>query len=121
MRVVIAGCRDIDGWFAREAVERGVELFELEYGVVDEVLHGGARGVDMAGAEWASRHRVWTHQFLADWDRWGRSAGPRRNGQMANYGEGLIAVWDGESRGTGDMIRQMRRKGKPVVVVEVVR
>lgn len=40
------------------------------------------------------------------------AAGLKRNGRMADYGDALIAVWDGESPGTKNMIDQMRKRGK---------
>jgi hypothetical protein len=55
-------------------------------------------------------------RFPADWDRFGRSAGPKRNKQMAEYGDALIAVWDGESRGTKTMIEFARERGLQVYI-----
>jgi hypothetical protein len=40
-----------------------------------------------------------------------------RNAEMAQFADGLLAFWDGESRGTDNMIQQMKRLGKPVKVV----
>lgn len=55
--------------------------------------------------------------FPADWKKYGRSAGPRRNRQMAEYADAAIVFWDGKSRGTQNMIQQMRELGKPVEVI----
>lgn len=57
------------------------------------------------------------------WGVYGKSAGPRRNNEMAKFasesGSGtLIAFWDGESRGTKNMIDTARRYGLHVIVVE---
>lgn len=49
----------------------------------------------------------------ADWGRFGRAAGSYRNAEMAEYADAAIILWDGESRGTLDMIDKMRRAGKP--------
>lgn len=48
----------------------------------------------------------------ADWAAHGRAAGPIRNSLMAEHGNGLLAFWDGESKGTEDMIKKMKAKGK---------
>ena len=48
------------------------------------------------------------------WNRYGRKAGILRNRKMAKYADALIAVWDGLSRGTANMIAEMEALGKPV-------
>lgn len=58
-------------------------------------------------------------RFPADWDRHGRAAGPIRNCQMAQYADALIAIWDGKSRGTKNMIDEMNKCGKPVLIRRV--
>ena len=42
--------------------------------------------------------------FNADWDKFGKSAGYKRNEQMGNHADALIAIWDGKSKGTMHMI-----------------
>jgi hypothetical protein len=86
---------------------------------ITQVLTGGARGADQLGYRWAWKHAI-THQlFRADWERFGKSAGVRRNHQMAQAGDMLIAFWDGQSTGTAHMVQCMRQLGKPVVVIRV--
>lgn len=76
-------------------------------------MSGCARGVDILGELWANENGVAIKRFPADWDRWGKSAGFYRNSDMADYCDAAIILWDGESRGTLDMIDRMRRLGKP--------
>ena len=46
------------------------------------VLHGGARGADQAISR-AAQHLGWPAEtLLADWRRYGRGAGPIRNGEL---------------------------------------
>jgi hypothetical protein len=82
-----------------------------------QVLTGGARGADQLGYRWAWKHQVKHQLFRADWERFGKSAGVRRNHQMAQAGDMLIAFWDGQSPGTAHMVQCMRQLGKPVVVI----
>lgn len=84
---------------------------------VTEVVSGGAMGADSLGEAWANRRDKPITRFPADWNQHGKAAGPIRNAQMADYADCLLAVWDGTSRGTADMIEQMRKRGKPVKVV----
>ena len=63
------------------------------------------------------RHLVRSRCFAADWERFGKVAGVRRNHQMAQAGDMLLAFWDGQSAGTAHMVQCMRQLGKPVVVI----
>ena len=81
------------------------------------MLHGGARGADQLGFRWALKHHIRSRCFAPDWERFGKTAGVRRNHQMAQAGDMLLAFWDGRSAGTRHMISCMQQLGKPVVVV----
>ena len=80
---------------------------------ITEVVSGGAQGVDTLGEVWAEKHDIPVKQFLAEWDVYGRSAGYRRNEEMGDYADVLLAIWDGKSRGTKHMIDYMKQLGKP--------
>ncbi|TXI87671.1 MAG: DUF2493 domain-containing protein [Chryseobacterium sp.] len=69
-----------------------------------EVVSGCAQGADTHGETIARSMGIPVAKFPADWKQYGKSAGVRRNSQMAQYADALIAVWDGESRGTKNMI-----------------
>jgi hypothetical protein len=112
MKVIIAGSRT--GFVARnvfEAVEESPFV-----GKITEVVSGGARGVDRDGEYYAKCRGLPFKQFIPEWDEYGKGAGFRRNKEMANYADALVAVWDGESRGTANMIKTMETLGKPVYV-----
>jgi hypothetical protein len=83
------------------------------------VISGNAVGIDRAGEVWARLHRMPLECYPADWATWGRSAGYKRNELMASKAEALIAVWDGQSKGTKHMIDIASAKGL-VVHVHVV-
>ena len=55
-------------------------------------------------------------QFKAEWRKFGKQAGVLRNIDMAHYANALIAVWDGKSPGTMNMINVARRRGLEVFV-----
>ena len=80
------------------------------------VVSGGARGADAAGESWARVNRLPCTVLQADWDQYGKAAGPRRNRKMAEYADAAIVVWDGLSRGSANMIAEMNKRGKPVWV-----
>ena len=80
------------------------------------MLSGTARGVDQAGEKWAVSRDIPVERYPADWTYYGKQAGYRRNEQMAEKAEALIAVWDGSSRGTKHMIDTANKKGLKVFV-----
>jgi hypothetical protein len=111
MRTIIAGSRDITDLRLLETVieDSGFDI--------TEVVCGGARGVDALGRTWAGNgNRAPVKMFPAKWDEFGKSAGYRRNVEMADYGEALIAIWDGASRGTKHMIDIATSKGLKIYV-----
>lgn len=110
MRTIIAGSRSITDL---SVVRHAVEISGFS---VSEVVSGGARGVDRLGERLAGILGVPCRVFPADWRAHGRSAGVIRNREMAEYAEALVAVWDGRSRGTANMISQAKAKGLKVYV-----
>ena len=87
-----------------------------------EIISGCARGADKLGEEFANSLNYDIVRFPADWDLYGKSAGYRRNEEMAEYashGNGvLFAFWDGESKGTKNMIDLANRYKLDVHVIK---
>ena len=105
MKVIIAGMRD---FFDYEVVKKVIK--ESGYPIT-EVVCGCAAGVDSLGERWAKENNIPIKSFPADWNKHGKSAGPIRNNAMAEYADGLIAVWDGTSKGTKNMITRAETIG----------
>lgn len=80
------------------------------------VVSGGARGVDTIAVTAAKARGLDTHVYEADWDRYGKSAGFRRNHDIVNLCDYVIAFWDGVSRGTKHTIDIANKQGKTVVI-----
>lgn len=116
-RVIIAGGRDYQDKGVLDKVMSSLFDIPVRPKLPQiEVVCGVARGADEAGANWAGRHGAELMMFPADWVRHGRSAGHIRNSQMADYADCLVAMWDGESRGTAHMIKDAKKKGLEVYV-----
>jgi hypothetical protein len=119
MKTIIAGSRRIKTdqelvWLVADAV--------LKSGFpITEVVSGGARGIDLAGEAWAWANNPPTpiKQFIPNWSLFGKAAGIFRNRDMANYAEALIAIWDGSSRGTKNMIEEANKLGLKIYVYRV--
>lgn len=94
---------------------------------VTKVIEGGQRtrdglgkivgGVDWLAHEWGRAHDIPVQTVAAEWSKYGKFAGPLRNGKMLDEGaEQLIAIPDKRSRGTWDMVNQTKARGLPVFV-----
>jgi hypothetical protein len=115
-KLIIAGGRDFkDHDLLTNTLHRGLIGPLKSYQV--SVVSGEARGADRTGAICGDALGLHVHKFPADWGGLGKRAGFVRNQQMAEFADGLLAFWDGQSRGTADMIGRMRRLGKPVKIV----
>jgi hypothetical protein len=125
-RIIIAGGRSFKDWgLFKMKVSSYILLLDPED---TEIVSGGQVTIDKDtgkkyGADYfakcyAAEYHYPYKEFAADWDRWGKSAGPIRNRAMAVYGTHLIAFWDGKSLGTWNMIEEARQAGLKVKVVE---
>lgn len=98
-----------------------LDALHAQFGDDLELVCGMARGADSHAARWAHDHGVTLHEFPADWRRYGKSAGPRRNARMLEQGqpELVLAFADDleASRGTADMVTKAEAAKVPVVLI----
>lgn len=117
MKLIVAGSRTF--YVSHHFIDDVycIKCPELDY--PEEIVCGGAKGIDEAGKRWghtlSSKDRV--KLFPADWDKHGKAAGPIRNREMAQYADALLLIWDGKSRGSANMKSEMQKLGKPVYEV----
>lgn len=110
MKVIVAGTRTIsDESTIIDAIGRSQFYYHIT-----EIVSGGCRGVDLIAESWAKSCDIPVKIFFPDWESNGKSAGPIRNRQMAEYADAAVVVWDGNSRGTKNMIEEMNKLKKPV-------
>lgn len=110
MKTILAGSRHF------EVFGNLNELMESQPFEITEIVSGHSGNVDLAGEEWATANEIPIKLFEPNWKVFGLSAGPKRNRQMAEYADVLIALWDGKSRGTKNMIEEMEKLKKPVYI-----
>ena len=106
MKVIIAGTRTFNDY---KLLCNTIKELNIN---IDEIVCGGAKGADTLGEKYAKENNISIKYFLADWDKYGKRAGPIRNHQMGDYADYLIAFWDKKSKGTLDMINYMQQIGK---------
>ena len=82
------------------------------------LVHGDARGLDTLAAGVWTAHALECEAHPADWARFGRSAGHRRNAEMVALGADLCLAFPlGVSRGTRGCMALAERAGIRVVTV----
>lgn len=86
----------------------------------DEIVSGGAKGVDTCARIFAQKEGIKLTEILPDYKRFGRCAPLYRNLQIIEYADRVIAFWDGQSRGTSFVIRQCEKLGKPIEVYKII-
>lgn len=114
-KVVIGGCREFNDYrllcdFADACLSRIAAQGDIC------IVSGGCRGADMLGERYAAERGYAVERHLVDWKQYGRSAGPRRNREMVEAADYVIAFWDGRSRGTASLIDYAKERKKPLRV-----
>lgn len=111
MKTIIAGSRSAK----QEHVKEGIDSCPFTQQIT-EVFCGEARGADRLGRQWAYHQHIPVRSFPANWTEYGISAGIKRNIEMVDNAEALIAIWDGKSKGTHHVIEYARKKNLQVYV-----
>ena len=102
MKIAIIGSRNLK-------VEALDEYLPSE---VSEIVSGGAVGIDSCAREYAIRNEIKLTEFLPEYDKYKRGAPIVRNRKIVEYADEVIALWDGESRGTLSVIKYCEKIGK---------
>lgn len=128
IRIIVAGGRDFkDNNLLSNTIKEYLEDID-GIGIANsskqiKFVSGTARGADVLGEQFAHTYGYDVIRFPADWDKFGKSAGYKRNAEMAKFASEdgnkgiLIAFWDGKSKGTKHMIDLAKRYGLDVHVV----
>lgn len=115
-RVIIAGTRDFNDYNLLKSSCDYMLSKKVESGEEIVIISGGASGADALGEQYAKERGYKILRYPAQWKKYGRQAGPMRNREMADNADALIAYWDGESRGTKNMIEEAKKRGLQVAV-----
>lgn len=112
MKLLIAGGRSFNDYERiKKVCDKALPKFENV-----EIVSGTANGADKLGELYAKENGYPIKYFPAEWDKYGKSAGYKRNEQMAEYADAVIVFWDGESKGTKHMIDIAQRLQKPIKI-----
>jgi|TARA_R110002111_G_scaffold21735_1_gene50336 hypothetical protein len=112
--VVVAGSR---GFADVELLDRKLSHLLVNRSDIC-IISGGARGADSLGEQWALANNHKVLRMPADWDLHGKSAGYKRNVEMAEAADACVIFWDGESRGSQHMINICEHREIPLRVIK---
>lgn len=76
------------------------------------IISGGALGIDTCAAEYARARGLRLVEIRPNYAQYGKGAPLRRNTEIVDRADLVLAFWDGHSSGTGDSIRKARARGK---------
>jgi SLOG family YspA-like protein len=84
---------------------------------IRKIIQGGSTGADRLALEWALGHRIEHETYKAEWDKWGKSAGPIRNQKMIDDGKPTLVIAFPGGSGTDDLVNRARRYKIPVMEI----
>lgn len=108
-KLIIAGGRDFIG------TDKDLKLLAdlCDRYKITEIVSGCAKGADTFGEHFANLFNLSITRFPADWNKWGKSAGYRRNYQMAQYTDYVHCFPGG--KGTQHMRNIAIQLNKPLI------
>ncbi|SFI44174.1 Protein of unknown function [Treponema bryantii] len=117
-KLLVCGSRSItDAAWVSEQIS--ALIAEKDFPLSDlTLIEGGAKGVDAMGKAWAIANGVPVETHKADWARYGRGAGHRRNADMVAAANCVLILWDGISTGTKNDIDLCKKNNKNYKLVK---
>lgn len=109
MKVAVVGSRSIKAY----------PIGDLIPAEATEIISGGARGIDAIARKYALQHGIPLTEIRPAYARYGKGAPLRRNLEIIAQAELVIALWDGSSTGTAQVIAECRKQGKPIIVKDI--
>ena len=117
-RIVIAGCRDYNNYNeAKKYISYYLNDIRKQNNIV--ILSGCATGADALGERYAKENGFKVEKYPANWEKYGKYAGPKRNKEMAKNCDCVICFWDGKSKGTKSMITLAEENKKPIRIIKI--
>lgn len=117
-KVIIAGSRSFADYEKLKSVCDSI-LPNLYSEPRISILSGTSSDSDSLGERYAKERGYTLNRYPADWKRYGKAAGPIRNRQMVKEADAAIVFWDGQSRGTKNLIEEANRHGLKVWIIMI--
>jgi membrane-bound inhibitor of C-type lysozyme len=114
MKLIIAGSRNFTDY---QKLKTECDQLLQKHKNVEIVSGGHYKGADKLGIQYAHEKGFNLMKFPAEWNKFGKAAGPKRNKEMARYADALIVFWDGNSKGTKSMINLAKNEGLKIRII----
>lgn len=103
MRVLVCGGRN---YFDGETLYATLDKIEN----IELIIHGGAAGADSMARDYANSRDIPCLKHPANWEKYGKRAGPIRNQEMLKWQPDLVVAFPG-GVGTADMVKRAEKAG----------
>lgn len=105
MKVSITGSRWIT--LGAQTIQQLLDMHGIDDIDIEQVVTGDAMGVDWSAQRYARAMDKDYKLFYANWDKYGKGAGPKRNQEIVDSldpaTDKALVIWDGRSPGSRDM------------------
>lgn len=115
MRVLVCGGRDFNDY---ERLKEILNYYWIPVRAIDVIIHGGAIGADTLAGKYAKENNIFVERYPADWDKYGKVAGPIRNKQMLDEGKPDLVIAFPGGKGTAHMVKIAKEANIKVVEIE---
>ncbi len=116
IKLAIVGGRDYTDY---EHFKTIVDDYVEEIGMPNEIISGGAIGVDTMASLWANEHNITITELKPDWNKFGKRAGILRNTDIISASTHVLALPTKKSIGTHDSINKAKNLNKILKIVNV--
>jgi hypothetical protein len=113
MKVAVIGSRNFNDYeLLKNTLDTLNNIVKISY-----IVSGGAKGADKLGEKYADENNIEKLIYIPDWNKYGKSAGFRRNVDIIENADSVIAFWNGKSKGTQHSINLTKEKNKKLKIV----
>lgn len=110
MKVAIIGSRNFEQFNFQK-------ILDNIPGNCTEIVSGGAKGIDTIAADIAEALHLKFTCFKPEYHIYAKSAPLKRNQQIVDYSDYILAVWDIKSKGTMHVLSRCIAQKKPFKVI----
>jgi hypothetical protein len=117
MKIAVVGSRNFNDKSKLFDILDTLEQQVKDFDQIDLIVSGGATGADQLAEEYAKEKGIKTDIYLPQYNLYGRGAALKRNLQIIDAADIVVAFWDGKSPGTNHTINESKKREKEVLII----